>query len=101
MNILLSSLFILLGSYAFYKISTKQIKKTSIPNSFLGKYLKIIHFSGLILLLIAAFIFIQKDGFSIGFVSFWIFSTPLIFIFISMSRKLSINKWSILCLLHF
>lgn len=88
MNILFSFLFILLGVWGLYRISEKQIKKTRLSKwSILLVYPQTTRVVCLLLLILALFVFIQKEGASIGFVSFWIFSTPLIFIFI-----LSINE---------
>jgi len=94
MNILFSFLFILLGAWGLYQVSEKQIKKTRLSKwSILLVYPQTTRVVCLFSLILALFIFIQKEGASIGFVSFWIFSTPLIFIFIlSMSELKSFQK---------
>ena len=94
MNILFSFLFILLGVWGLYQVSEKQIKKTRLSKwSILLVYPQTTRVVCLLLLILALFVFIQKEGASIGFVSFWIFSTPLIFIFIlSMNELKSFQK---------
>lgn len=94
MNILFSFLFILLGVWGLYQVSEKQIKKTRLSKwSILLVYPQTTRVVCLFSLILALFIFIQKEGASIGFVSFCIFSTPLIFIFIlSMSELKSFQK---------
>ncbi len=89
MNILFSFLFILLGTWGLYQVGEKQIKKTRLSRwSFLTIYPPITRLICLLLLSIAMFILIQKEGSSIGVVSFWIFATPLIFIFILYINEL-------------
>ena len=89
MIMLLGLSLIFLGIGGLYRISEKQIKKTRLSKwSMLALYPQTTRIVSLLLLLLAVFIFVQKEGVSIGFVSFWIFSTPLIFIFILYMNEL-------------
>ncbi len=89
MIMLLSLILIFLGMSGLYRISEKQIKKTRLSKwSTLAIYPQTTRVVSLLLLILAVYIFVQKEGFSIGFVSFWIFSTPLIFIFILYMNEL-------------
>lgn len=89
MIMLLSLILIFLGIGGLYRISEKQIKKTRLSKwSMLAMYPQTTRFVSLLLLILAVFILVQKEGFSIGFISFWIFSTPLIFIIILYMNEL-------------
>lgn len=93
MNILLSFLFILCAVYGLYQVSEKQMKKTLQSKwVLLAHHPRIVRVISLLLLVIATVLIIQEDGYSIGFVSFWIFSSPLIFIFILYINELSTKQ---------
>lgn len=93
MNILLSFLFILSAIYGLYQVSEKQMKKTLQSKwALLAQHPRIVRVISLLLLIIATVLIIQEDGYSIGFVSFWIFSSPLIFIFILYINELSTKQ---------
>ena len=93
MNIFLSFLFILCAVYGLYRVSEKQMKKTLQSKwALLAHHPRIVRVISLLLLIIATVLIIQEDGYSIGFVSFWIFSSPLIFIFILYINQLSAKQ---------
>lgn len=93
MNILLSFLFILCAVYGLYQVSEKQMKKSLQSKwALLAHHPRIVRVISLLLLVIATVLIIQEDGYSIGFVSFWIFSSPLIFIFILYINELSTKQ---------
>ena len=58
----------------------------------LAHHPRIVRVISLLLLVIATVLIIQEDGYSIGFVSFWVFSSPLIFIFILYINQLSAKQ---------
>lgn len=83
MNIIFSFLLILSAVFGLYKISQKHIQKTQQSQwSFLTIYPQATRFSCLILLFISTSLLMKQQGFSIGLMSFWIFSTPLLGLFI-------------------
>lgn len=93
MNILLSFLFILCAVYGLYQVSEKQMKKTLQSKwALLAHRPRIVRVISLLLLVIATVLIIQEDGYSIGFISFWVFSSPLIFIFILYINELSTKQ---------
>ena len=89
MNILFSFLFILCAVYALYRISEKQIRKTLQSKwALLAYHPRMVRVISLLMLVIATVLIIQEEGYSIGFISFWVFSSPLIFIFILYINEL-------------
>ncbi|OTG93631.1 hypothetical protein B9T24_14275 [Acinetobacter sp. ANC 4654] len=93
MNILFSFLFILCAVYGLYRVSEKQIRKTLQSKwALLAYHPRIVRVICLFLLVIATLLIIQEDGYSIGFISFWVFSSPLIFIFILYINELSAKQ---------
>ena len=93
MNIFLSFIFILCAVYGLYRVSEKQMKKTLQSKwALLAHHPRIVRVISLVLLVITTVLIIQEDGYSIGFVSFWIFSSPLIFIFILYINELSTKQ---------
>lgn len=93
MNILWSLLIILCAVFGLYKLSEKQIKKTQQSKwSFLAIKPRITRFMCLFLLLISIFLLMKQQGFSIGFISFWIFLTPLLWLFIFCVNELKIKN---------
>mgnify|MGYP003454916127 FL=1 len=93
MNILFSFLFILCAVYGLYRVSEKQMKKTLQSKwVLLAHHPQIVRVISLLLLVIATVLIIQEDGYSIGFVSFLVFSSPLIFIFILYINQLSTKQ---------
>lgn len=93
MNIFLSFVFILCAVYGLYRVSEKQMKKTLQSKwALLAHHPRIVRVISLVLLVIATVLIIQEDGYSIGFISFWVFSSPLIFIFILYINQLSAKQ---------
>ncbi|MFZ0330423.1 MAG: hypothetical protein WAL54_04275 [Acinetobacter bohemicus] len=58
----------------------------------LAHHPRIVRVISLVLLVIATVLMIQEDGYSIGFISFWVFYSPLIFIFILYINQLSAKQ---------
>ncbi|OTG63546.1 hypothetical protein B9T25_13705 [Acinetobacter sp. ANC 4470] len=89
MNIVFSFLFILCAVYGLYQISEKQMKRTLQSKwSFLAHYPQITKAISFLFMFISTLLLIQQTGSSIGFISFWVFSSPLIFIFILYINEL-------------
>lgn len=95
MNIVFSFLLILCAVYGLYRVSEKQIKQTLQSQwSFVALYPRTSRFICLMLMLLSTLLLIQQTGSSIGFISFWVFATPLIFFFILYINELSAKKKS-------
>ena len=88
--------FILLtiGMYLLFICSEKQRSKktTHRLKSILQKHFRVARIGSFVLFILCAFLLIQKYGFSIGFVSWWIFATPLTFLLILWINPLTANK---------
>lgn len=83
---------ILLGMWCSHLLSSKHIEKTKRSQwHFLTRYPKCSRSIAYILFLIAAAIFIKTFGISIGFVSWWLFSSPVILFLILLINDLKKN----------
>ncbi|MBJ9985021.1 DUF1634 domain-containing protein [Acinetobacter sp. S40] len=80
MSIIFGIVLIVMGMYILYVLSSKQLEKTKKSKlQFLAHNVKIMRIFAFILFLIAGLFFIAAYGSSIGFISWWIFATPLVF----------------------
>ena len=86
----------LLGMYLLF-ISTEKYrssKSTGHFKSLAQKYCSLLRILAFLLFALSGFILIKKYGFSIGFVSWWIFATPLTFLLILWLNPLRAFKSS-------
>ena len=89
MIIFFGMICILLGMWSLHLLSSKQIEKTKRSQwRFLTHYPQYSHCFAYILFLIAAAIFIKKFGISIGFISWWLFASPVILFLILLMNDL-------------
>lgn len=89
MIIFFGMICILLGMWSLHLLSSKQIEKTKRSQwRFLTHYPQYSHCFAYILFLIAAAIFIKKFGISIGFISWWLFASPVILFLILLINDL-------------
>ena len=89
MIIFFGMICILLGMWSLHLLSSKQIEKTKRSQwRFLTHYPQYSHCFAYILFLIAAAIFIKKFGISIGFISWWLFASPVILLLILLINNL-------------
>ncbi|QNX32230.1 DUF1634 domain-containing protein [Acinetobacter seifertii] len=83
-----------LGMYLLF-ISTEKYrspKSTGYFKSLAQKYYSLLRISAYLLFVLSGFILIKKNGLSIGFVSWWIFATPLTFALILLINPLKPSK---------
>ncbi len=96
MIVLFSFILILNGMYLLHLLSRKQLEKRRKSRwVWLITYKLFFKMFGVICLLIAGLILMHLYGSSIGFVSWWIFATPLVFMLILSINDLkskSVNK---------
>ena len=89
MMIFFGMICILLGMWCLHLISSKQIEKTKQSQwRFLTHYPQYSRSIAYILFLIAAAIFIAIFGISIGFISWWLFASPVILFLILLINDL-------------
>lgn len=89
MMIFLGMICILLGMWCLHLLSSKQIDKTKRSQwHFLTHYPQYSRGFAYILFLIAAAIFIAIFGISIGFISWWLFASPVILLLILLINDL-------------
>lgn len=89
MMIFLGMICILLGMWCLHLLSSKQIDKTKRSLwHFLTHYPQYSRGFAYILFLIAAAIFIAIFGISIGFISWWLFASPVILLLILLINNL-------------
>ncbi|MGY5393527.1 DUF1634 domain-containing protein [Acinetobacter sp. NigerLNRRAM0016] len=89
MMIIFGMTCILLGMWCLHLLSSKQIDKTKQSQwHFLTHYPQYSSSIAYILFLIAAAIFIKKFGISIGFISWWLFASPVILFLILLMNDL-------------
>jgi len=89
MMIFLGMICILLGMWSLHLLSSKQIEKTKRSQwRFLTHYPQYSHGFAYILFLIAAAIFIAIFGISIGFISWWLFASPVVLFLILLINDL-------------
>ncbi|ARG36706.1 MULTISPECIES: hypothetical protein [Acinetobacter] len=86
----------LLGMYLLFMSSEKYRAPKSTGNFklFAQKYYSLLRILAFLLFALGGFILIKKYGFSIGFVSWWIFATPLTFLLILWLNPLKPAKTS-------
>ncbi len=80
----------LLGMYLLF-ISAEKYRSSK---SLAQKYYPLLRILAFLLFALSGFILIKKYGFSIGFVSWWIFATPLTFLLILWLNPLRALKSS-------
>ena len=89
MIIFFGMICILLGMWSLHLLSSKQIEKTKRSQwRFLTHYPQYSHCFAYILFLIAAAIFIAIFGISIGFISWWLFASPVVLFLILLINDL-------------
>lgn len=83
-----------LGMYLLFISSEKyrSPKSTGYFKSLAQKSLSLLRISAYLLFVLSGFILIKKNGLSIGFVSWWIFATPLTFALILLINPLKPSK---------
>mgnify|MGYP000004528107 FL=1 len=84
-------LFVLIftGFYLLFLLSEKQLKKTAQSRfQIILKYRKLTRFSAYLCFLCGFYLSISMYGFSIGFISSWIFASPIIFALILCNNRL-------------
>ncbi|ENX41322.1 hypothetical protein [Acinetobacter sp. NIPH 2100] len=88
--IILSLVLILIGMLLLYKCSSKQINKTKQP-LFIGyqTHLKVLAY---LCFLLAGSLLCLTYGSSIGFISWWIFATPVTFLLVLWVNELKPSK---------
>ncbi|MCU4412959.1 DUF3292 domain-containing protein [Acinetobacter sp. WU_MDCI_Axc73] len=80
MSIVLGIFLIVFGMYILFALSSKQIEKTKKSKLyFMTQHINMLRLFACLLFLIAGSLFIAIYGTSIGFVSWWLFATPLVF----------------------
>ncbi|MDS7944914.1 DUF1634 domain-containing protein [Acinetobacter sp. V110_1] len=86
----------LLGMYLLFISSEKHRspKSTGHFKSLAQKYYPLFRISAFLLFALSGFLLIKKYGFSIGFVSWWIFATPLTFLLILWLNRLRASRSS-------
>lgn len=86
----------LLGMYLLFISSEKyrSPKSTGYFKSLAQKYYPLFRISAFLLFALSGFVLINKYGFSIGFVSWWIFATPLTFLLILWLNPLRASRSS-------
>lgn len=83
MMIIFSLIFIFLGLWLLHLLSSKQIAKTKQSSlHILTQFPLISRCVGYLLFFSAAVVLIDHYGISIGFISWWIFASPVAFILI-------------------
>lgn len=92
--ICIAFILIPLGMYLLFIASEKyrSPKSTGHFKSLAQKYYRHFKIAAFMLFGLCAFILIQQYKFSIGFVSWWIFATPLTFILILLINPLKSSK---------
>lgn len=83
-----------LGMYLLFISSEKyrSPKSTGYFKSLAQKSHSLLRISAYLLFVLSGFILIKKNGLSIGFVSWWIFATPLTFALILLINPLKPSK---------
>ncbi|MFY5898291.1 DUF1634 domain-containing protein [Acinetobacter pittii] len=92
--ILIAFILILLGMYLLFMASEKyrSPKSTGHFKLLAQKFYRYFKIAAFILFGLCAFILIHEYKFSIGFVSWWIFATPLTFLLILLINPLKSSK---------
>ncbi|WP_336936854.1 DUF1634 domain-containing protein [Acinetobacter modestus] len=92
--IFLSLILILIGMTFLYKCSSKQISKTK--QLYLIRYKTLFKIFAYLCFLIAGSLRCLEYGNAIGFVSWWLFATPITFLLVLWVNELKPNKNKIL-----
>ncbi|ENW81117.1 hypothetical protein F909_02408 [Acinetobacter sp. ANC 3929] len=88
--IILSLVLILIGMLLLYKCSSKQINKTK--QALFIRYQTHLKILAYLCFLLAGSLLCLKYGSSIGFVSWWIFATPVTFLLVLWVNELKPTK---------
>ncbi len=91
--ILFSFLLTFIGMFLLYRSSAKQITKAkATQQQFLKRFKTQISISAFVCFLVAVSLLCLKYGNSVGFISWWIFATPVTFMLVLLVNELKSNK---------
>lgn len=91
--IFFSLLLTFIGMFLLYRSSAKQITKAkATQQQFLKRFKTQISISAFVCFLVAVSLLCLKYGNSVGFISWWIFATPVTFTLILLVNELKSNK---------
>lgn len=91
--IFFSLLLTFIGMFLLYRSSAKQITKAkATQQQFLKRFKTQISISAFVCFLIAVSLLCLKYGNSVGFISWWIFATPVTFMLVLLVNELKSNK---------
>ncbi|RUP39203.1 MAG: DUF1634 domain-containing protein [Acinetobacter sp.] len=79
--------------FLLYRSSAKQITKAKVTQQqFLKRFKTQISISAFVCFLVAVSLLCLKYGNSVGFISWWIFATPVTFMLVLLVNELKSNK---------
>ncbi|MBP9787364.1 MAG: DUF1634 domain-containing protein [Acinetobacter sp.] len=91
--IFFSLLLTFIGMFLLYRSSAKQITKAKVTQQqFLKRFKTQISISAFVCFLVAVSLLCLKYGNSVGFISWWIFATPVTFMLVLLVNELKSNK---------
>ena len=91
--IFFSLLLTFIGMFLLYRSSAKQITKAkATQQQFLKRFKTPISISAFVCFLVAVSLLCLKYGNSVGFISWWIFATPVTFMLVLLVNELKSNK---------
>ena len=91
--IFFSLLLTFIGMFLLYRSSAKQINKAkATQQQFLKRFKTQISISAFVCFLVAVSLLCLKYGNSVGFISWWIFATPVTFMLVLLVNELKSNK---------
>lgn len=91
--IISSLLLTFIGMFLLYRSSAKQITKAKVTQQqFLKRFKTQISISAFVCFLVAVSLLCLKYGNSVGFISWWIFATPVTFMLVLLVNELKSNK---------
>lgn len=91
--IFFSLLLTFIGMFLLYRSSAKQITKAkATQQQFLKHFKTQISISAFVCFLVAVSLLCLKYGNSVGFISWWIFATPVTFMLVLLVNELKSNK---------
>ncbi|MCH7311938.1 DUF1634 domain-containing protein [Acinetobacter sp. ANC 4805] len=91
--IFFSLLLTFIGMFLLYRSSAKQITKVkATQQQFLKRFKTQISISAFVCFLVAVSLLCLKYGNSVGFISWWIFATPVTFMLVLLVNELKSNK---------
>jgi cell division protein FtsW (lipid II flippase) len=91
--IFFSLLLTFIGMFLLYRSSAKQITKAkATQQQFLKRFKTQISISAFVCFLVALSLLCLKYGNSVGFISWWIFATPVTFMLVLLVNELKSNK---------